>query len=100
MAFDPRDAEAGGKKVRQFTLRQTGFGPHAVDVYCTLWPEFSSIGVGQGDVVTVEGKYTSRDSGDRTFHNLSVSRIKNHGRAFDGAKPGVENAVADDEVPF
>lgn len=105
MAFDPQDGEAAGKQIRKFTLRQAGFGPHAVDVHCTLWPEYDSVGLAQGDAVTVEGKYTSRngqtkDGGERTYHNLSVSRIKNFGPTFSGQAPAVENAVSDDDIPF
>lgn len=104
MAFDPQDGEGAGKSLRKFQMRQSGFGPHAVDVYCTLWSDsHGDFAVHQGNCVTVEGKYTQREGAEgRTFHNISVARIENHttGQSSSGRKPAVENAVSSDDIPF
>lgn len=107
--FEPREGEAGGKPVRNITVRQAGFGPTAVRVSATLWPSHAHVKVEEGSVVTIEGPYTqNKSTGDdgetRTFHNLSVSRIFVHGMSDSGKKADVENAVADDvaddDIPF
>jgi len=109
--FPPREGEAGGKSVRNISVRQAGFGPTAVTVSATLWPSHDSVQVDQGDVVTLEGKYTSnkttkQDGTPVTYHNISVTRILVHGKANEGVKPDTENASADDadasddDIPF
>lgn len=106
VAFDPREGEAGGKKVRNISVRQNGFGPTAVLVQATLWPSHAHVDVKKGDVVILEGKYQQRD-GERDgepvkYHNISVARIKNLGASDAGEKVEVENAAPanDDEIPF
>lgn len=110
MAFEPREAEAAGKPVRNITVQQAGFGPYAVRVGATLWPSHAHVSVKQGDIVTLEGAYTTRKTTDtesgeeRTFHNISVTRILNHGAADQGAKEGTVNTggdeAADEDIPF
>ena len=77
----------------------------AVDVSCTLWPEFDGVSIAKGDAVLVEGKFSQRtaqgnDGRERTFNNLSVSNIVKLGKAETGRAVGVENAVEPDELPF
>ena len=68
---------------------------------CTLWPEFGGLSVKQGDAVLVEGKYTQRQVGEKTYHNLSVAKILVMGSGAAGEKPEVDNPVDDDEpLPF
>lgn len=107
--FPPREGEAGGKAVRNISVRQAGFGPTAVTVSATLWPSHDEVKVDQGDVVTLEGSYTSnkttkQDGTPVTYHNVSVTRIFVHGKAVEGVKPETENAAdeepSDDEIPF
>lgn len=108
--FPPRDGDAGGKPVRNVTIRQTGFGHSAISVSATLWPSHAHVEVNEGDVVTVEGTYTQnktqkQDGTPVTYHNLSVIKIKNFGPADTGADTPVENAVPaadedDDEIPY
>lgn len=110
--FPPREGEAGGKAVRNITVRQAGFGPTAVRVSATLWPSHAHIPVGEGDVVVIDGKYSQnkgqKDDGTSvTYHNLSVTRIAVLGKADAGKKVDVENSgsdVADDpddtDIPF
>lgn len=108
--FPPREGEAGGKPVRNISVRQAGFGPTAVTVSATLWPSHEDVKVEQGDVVTLEGSYqanksTKQDGTPITYHNISVTRILVHGRAVEGVKPDTENAVveddaSDDDIPF
>jgi hypothetical protein len=64
--FPPRDGEAGGKAVRNISVRQAGFGPTAVTVSATLWPSHADVKVDQGDVVTLEGSYTRTRPRSRT----------------------------------
>lgn len=108
--FPPRDGEAGGKAVRNITVRQTGFGPTAVKVSATIWPSHEHIAVEEGDVVIVEGKYkqntgTNNDGDKVTYHNLSVTRIAVLGKSDSGKKVDVENETAaepesTDDIPF
>ena len=101
VAFPPRENEVNGKAIRNITLRETGvFEQEAVQVSCTLWPEFDSVAVEQGDFVAVEGSYTTRNQGDKKFHNLSVTRIANVTKGFEGDRDDVENPVADDDDPL
>lgn len=108
--FPPREGEAGGKSVRNITVRQAGFGPTAVNVSATLWPSFDHIPVAEGDVVMLDGKYTKntgtkQDGTPVTYHNLSVTKFAVIGKADGGVKPETENTpaedeVADDDIPF
>lgn len=109
MAFEPRDAEAAGKQVRNITVQQAGFGPYAVRVGATLWPSHEHVAVKQGDVVTLEGAYTTRkqtgqDGEERTFHNISVTKIKVHGAVDEGRREDTVNTggdeAADEDIPF
>ena len=60
--------------------------------------------MGKGDFVAVEGKLTKRESGDKTYHNLSAVGINVFGQGATAARPGVANAVGDDtddeDLPF
>jgi hypothetical protein len=103
--FEPREGEAGGKPVRNITVRQTGFGPTAVRVSATLWPSHAHVGVEEGDVVVIEGAYTQNKGTDKneqpiTYHNLSVNRIAVLGKSDAGAKEDTVNtaAASDDEL--
>lgn len=109
MAFEPREAEAAGQQVRNISVTQTGFGPTAVRVGATLWPSHAHVKVAQGDVVTLEGSYNKRttqddEGNDRTFHNISVTRIFNFGPADQGKKNETVNTesdeASDDDIPF
>ena len=109
--FEPREGEAGGKDVRNITVRQVGFAEQSVRVSATLWPSHAHVKVDEGDVVTLEGAYT-RNTGEKdgqkvVYHNLSVSKIKNHGPADSGEKVetttgGANDATdpGDDDIPF
>lgn len=107
--FDPREGKAGGKDVRNITVRQAGFGPTAVRVSATLWPSHEHVDVEKGDVVILDGEYTKNDTTNdegqkRTYHNLSVNQIAVLGSVDLGQRPDVENATDDDadddEIPF
>lgn len=107
--FPPKDGEAGGKPVRNITVQQTGFGPYAVRVSATVWPSHAHIPLNQGDVVTFEGPYTkntthAEDGTERTYHNISVTRLRNHGPIDGGKKDETVNTssepVNDDDIPF
>lgn len=104
--FPPREGEAASKPVRNVRINQIGFKEQAIPVSLTLWPSHKDFEVAENDVIIAEGKYT-RTSGDKTYHNLSVVRIKNLGAADPGERPDVdENDVqddpeaADDDIPF
>jgi len=109
--FDPKDATANGKDVRNIVVQQSGFGPFAVKVNATVWPSHAHIGLAKGDVVTLEGAYTMNkvpqdDGSERTYHNISVTRLKNHGAIDEGTRTDTVNAsnstddVNDDDIPF
>lgn len=93
--FEPREGEAGGKTVRNITVRQAGFGPYAVRVSATLWPSHAHVPVEEGDLVTLEGSYTQNKSKDKddnpiTYHNISVARIKVFGQGDSGSDSRAE----------
>lgn len=108
--FPPRDGEAGGKTVRNITVRQAGFKEQAIMVSGTLWPSHEAVVVNEGDVVTMEGSYTQnkgtkQDGTAVTYHNMSINRILVLGASVSGVKPDVENEStsdepADDDIPF
>jgi ribosomal protein RSM22 (predicted rRNA methylase) len=107
--FPPREGEAGGKPVRNITVRQVGFGPTAVRVSATLWPSHAHVPVEEGDVVMLDGKYKSnsgaKDDGTPVkYHNLSVTRIAVLGKADAGKKVDTVNGESDeadtDDIPF
>lgn len=108
--FEPREGEAGGKAVRNITVRQTGFGPTAPRVSATLWPSHAHVEVNEGDVVVVEGAYTQNKGTDKnenpiTYHNLSVNKIAVLAKSDGGVQEGTTNTAAadepaDDDVPF
>jgi hypothetical protein len=108
--FEPQEKEAGGKQIRNIRIRQAGFGKTAVPVSITLWPSHAHVKVAEGDVVTVEGSYEARvvtkdDGAKVTYHNISASKILNHGPADAGSRVETVNDVPaddgdDDDVPF
>ena len=108
MAFEPRESEVQGQQVRNITVQQAGFGPYAVRVGATVWPSHSHVALKQGDVVTLEGSYNKRSTTDnetgeeRTFHNVSVTRILVHGAADSGKREETTNdsEPSDDDVTF
>jgi hypothetical protein len=94
--FEPKEAEAGGKDVRQIVLRNVGIKEQALDVRATLWPSHASVAVEQGDLVTVEGKFTVNKTEDKTYFNLSVSRIFNFGAGEEGEREETTNGGSND----
>jgi hypothetical protein len=109
--FEPREGEAGGKPIRNIRIRQTGFGQQSVNVSLTVWgSSHGHVPLAEGDVITAEGSYEARkvtkdDGSQVTYHNLSVSKIKNFGAADSGTRTETVNDVADetaddDDVPF
>lgn len=102
--FEPKEAEAGGKDVRQIVLRNVGVKEQAMDIRATLWPSHESVAVAQGDLVTVEGKFTVNKTDEKTYFNLSVSRIFNHGPGEEGVREettgGGANDTEDDDESY
>jgi hypothetical protein len=100
--FEPRDGEAGGKAVRNITVRQNGFGPYAVRVSATLWPSHAHVEVNEGDLVALEGKYTQNKGKDKnenpvTYHNISVTKIAVLGNGDSGERAETVNTPAADD---
>lgn len=109
--FDPREGQAGGKDVRNITIRQVGFREQAVLVSATLWPSHEHVAVEKGDLVTIDGSYkanqqTKEDGSKVVYHNISVGRIFVHGKGDAGVKvdDGAANETAEseqtDDIPF
>ena len=77
-------------------------------VGATVWPSHAHVALKQGDVVTLEGAYNKRNTTDnetgeeRTFHNISVTRILVHGTADSGKREETTNdsSADDDDVTF
>jgi hypothetical protein len=109
--FPPRDGEAGGKAVRNITIRTTGVKDQSIRVGATLWPSHAHVEVEEGDAVVVEGAFTvnkgEKDGEPITYFNLSVSGILNLGPLDQGDEIPVENStantpepVAEDDIPY
>jgi len=108
--FDPDEAEANGKAVRNIVIQQNGFGPTAVRVNATVWPSHAHIPLKKGDVVAIEGAYksnrtTDQNGNERTFHNVSVTRLAVLGTVDAGVQDGQSSTASaadasDDEIPF
>jgi hypothetical protein len=108
--FDPRDGEAGGKKVRNITVAQGGVKEQAIKVGATLWPSHSHVAVEKGDVVALRGSFTrnvvTKDDGSKvTYNNLSVTSLAVLGRMDEGKQVETVNDSADepedeDDIPF
>lgn len=94
--FEPKEAEAGGKDVRQIVLREVGIKEQALDVRATLWPSHEGVAVEQGDLVAVEGKFTVNKTEEKTYFNLSVSRIVNLGASDPGVREETTNGGSND----
>ncbi len=102
--FEPREGEAGGKAVRNITVRQVGFGQFAVRVSATLWPSHAHVEVEEGDLVAFEGKYTQNKGKDKnenpiTYHNISVTKIKVLGQGDSGEQVETTNTAVSDDTP-
>lgn len=111
VGFPPKEGNAGGKTVRNISVRQTGVhAKEAVRISATLWPSFDHIDVQEGDVVLLDGSYTENKGTNQagesvTYYNLSVSKLAVLGRADAGTKPERDDEptaddVADDDIPF
>lgn len=108
--FPPKDAEANGKPVRNITVQQAGFGKFSPRVSATVWPSHSHVQLAKGDVVMLEGPYTSntttKDDGTPiTYHNISVSRITKLGALDEGNRDvdtvnTTADEVDDEDIPF
>ena len=109
--FDPREGSAGGKDVRNITIRTTGFKDNSLKVGATIWPSHAHVDVQKGDFVILEGKFSrntqeGKDGSPVTYNNLSVSGILNLGQLDTGEDRDRENeyvpaaAPSDDDIPF
>lgn len=108
--FPPREGKANGKDVRNITVKQSGFGPTAVNVSATVWPSHEKVDLKVGQVVVLEGPYTQnkgtdKDGNERVYHNLSVTRLAVLGEVSEGARVGTVNTSdepeeGDEEIPF
>ena len=110
--FDPREGNAGGKDVRNITVRTTGVKEQSMKVGATLWPSHAHVAVEKGDFVVLEGKF-SRNQGTNqqgeavTYNNLSVTNILvvgnlDSGRDEETVNTGTSDSadVEDDDIPF
>lgn len=110
--FDPREGQAGGKDVRNITVRTGGVKEQSLRVGATLWPSHAHVEVGKGDFVVLEGKF-SRNEGTNgqgekvTYNNLSVTNILNLGTLDAGQEVETVNtdepaadAEDEDDIPF
>lgn len=106
--FDPREGEAGGKKVRNITIRGTGVKEQALRVGATLWPSHGHVKVEKGDAVLIEGKFSRNkgsdsDGNEVVYNNVSVARILVLGATDEGKRADVVNEpddADDDDIPY
>jgi hypothetical protein len=67
-----------GQEVRDVTVRPAGVDTPLVRG--TLWPEFDSVEVGEGDLVAIDGEYTertgqNREGGSVTYRNVNIKKL-------------------------
>lgn len=108
--FEPREGTAGGKDVRNITIRTTGLKEQSMRVGATLWPSHAHVEVDKGDFVVLEGKFSrnqvkNKDGEAVTYNNLSVSSILVVGTLDDGEEIETTNAAGssvdpDDDIPY
>ena len=111
--FDPREGQAGGKDVRNITVRTSGVKEQSMRVGATLWPSHAHIEVGKGDSVVLEGKFsrnkgTNQQGDEVVYNNLSVTGILVQGTLDPGKEvetvntddSAADDAADDDDIPF
>lgn len=108
--FEPREGQAGGKDVRNITIRTVGVKEQSIRVGATLWPSHGHVTVGEGDFVVLEGKFSQNKSQNQqgdpvTYNNLSVTGIKVLGTLDKGQEVETVNTEssadeAEDDIPF
>lgn len=67
-----------GQKVRDVTVRPSGVDTPLVRG--TLWPEFDSVEVNEGDLIGIDGEYTertgqNREGGSVTYRNVNIKKL-------------------------
>lgn len=70
--FDPSERQVGENTVRNVRIQAVNTDK-IVDV--TLWDSHDDIVVNKNDFIFVQGKFTTRESGDNTYYNLSASQL-------------------------
>lgn len=111
--FEPREGNAGGKEVRNITVRTAGLREQSVKVGATLWPSHAHIAVDKGDFVVLEGKFsqnkgTNQQGDPVTYNNMSVTNILVLGTLDAGRDDEPVNrrddadfpVADDDDIPF
>lgn len=109
--FEPRDGTAGGKEVRNITVRATGVKEQSMKIGATLWPSHAHVEVDKGDFVVIEGKFTrnkgtNKDGEEVVYNNMSVTNILvlgtlDAGREVETVNTDADSSVADDDdIPF
>lgn len=104
VAFEPNQKEVNGQQVRTIVVQASGLGKAGVDTHITVWPDFDGISLTQGDCVTVSGSYnvnraTNDEGVERVFHNISATRLANHGSGLSGrtSRAASTSAEVDDD---
>lgn len=109
--FDPRDGTAGGKTVRNITVRAAGVKEQSLKIGATLWPSHGHVAVEKGDFVVIEGKFsrnkgTNKDGEEVIYNNMSVTNILVLGQLDAGKEVETVNTDSssavedDDDIPF
>lgn len=76
--FDPRERDANGQKVVDYTIRTPG--TEGVLVRVTVWPELQAAEVEKGDFIAVDGKltigsYKGQDGENRQSVQITASQL-------------------------
>ena len=101
--FDPRQRPAGGKQVRNVTIRAIG-SQNYVDI--TVWPEHDDVALEKGMFIVADGKFSTnagqdKDGNPRTYYNLSATNIAVLSPAPKRAREVVSgNAASTEKAPF
>lgn len=95
--FDPNEREVNGQDIRDVVIKPIGYaGDDVPNIRVTLWPEFKDVILGQGDLLAVDGKYTTPNIKGKVYHNLSATSVVVLPAAAKSTD-GVDNPVEEDE---
>lgn len=92
--FPVTEREANGSDVRDVTIRTPGtvLGGGAL-IRITVWPDLNEAVIEEGDFVAVDGKLDVRVVDDKTYLNLSASKLAVNGVVYRSANADVEREV-------
>ena len=99
--FDPNERETPAKQqLRDVVIAPIGYGKDVPNVRVTIWPEFGDTILSKGDLIAVQGKYTTPNVKGKTYHNLSASQLAVVPQVAKSDVEEIENPVEEEDEDF